>query len=127
MPNKFFAIIFVLALCSGCASYGNAVFANSSKVRKDIAESISSPEELVAKYGEPEQIFSHNGQQVYEYRYVAVSGFPEEEYADGAKHYQIDYIYVYFDDQILTQVENISRRGPFPPEDIFSVYRDENR
>ena len=112
MPNKFFAIIFVLALCSGCASYGNAVFANSAKVRKDIAESISSPEELVAKYGEPEQIFSHNGQQVY---------------ADGAKHYQIDYIYVYFDDQILTQVENISRRGPFPPEDIFSVYRDENR
>ncbi len=121
MTSKITVLCFLL-LCTGCASYGNARFADSQKIRMEIAENISSSEELIEKYGEPEQIFTKDGQQVYEYRYISVSGFPEEEYADGAKHYAISHVYVYFDENILTQVENITRRGPFPPEDVFAVF-----
>lgn len=123
MKNKLVTFTILSFFCTGCATYGNSLLSNSEAVRKDIAEHISSPEELVAKYGYPEQIFSRDGQQVYEYRRISVSGFPEEDYVDGAEHYKIDYVYVYFDDQILTQVENISRRGPFPPEDVFASFR----
>lgn len=121
MTNKKIAL-FLLLFCTGCASYGNRRFADSQKARMEIAENVSTPEELVEKYGQPEQIFTKDGQQVYEYRYISVKGFPEEEYATGAKHYDMGYVYVYFDEQILTQVENISRRGPFPPEDIFNAF-----
>lgn len=115
-------VLFLLFLCTACASYGNPRFADSQKMRKEIAGSISSPEELVERYGRPEQIFTKDGQQVYEYRYISVSGFPEEDYADGAEHYDMNHVYVYFDEQILTQVENISRRGSFPPEDVFAPF-----
>lgn len=116
------AVLFLLLLCTACASYGNPQCADSQQMRKEIAAGISSPEELVERYGQPEQIFSKDGQQVYEYRYISVSGFPEEDYADGAEHYAMSHVYVYFDEQILTQVENISRRGPFPPEDVFAPF-----
>lgn len=116
------AVLFLLLLCTACASYGNPRCADSQQMRKEIAADISSPEELVERYGQPEQIFTKDGQQVYEYRYISVSGFPEEDYADGAKHYDMSHVYVYFDEQILTQVENISRRGPFPPEDVFAPF-----
>lgn len=116
------SILCLIVLCTGCASYGNSRFADSQKMRGEIAKNISSPEQLVEKYGQPEQIFMKDGQQVYEYRYISVNGFPEEEYTDGAKHYNMSYVYVYFDEQILTQVENITRRGPFPPEDVFAPF-----
>ncbi len=121
MTNKKIVLFFLL-FCAGCASYGNRRFSDSQKARMEIAENVSTPEELVEKYGQPEQIFTKNGQQVYEYRYISVSGCPEEEYTTGAKHYDMNYVYVYFDEQILTQVENISRRGPFPPEDVFRAF-----
>ncbi|MBQ8785656.1 MAG: hypothetical protein IJZ59_06425 [Alphaproteobacteria bacterium] len=119
--NKIFALL--LLFVSACShSYGNVQIANVIQVQKDISGNISTPEELIQRYGEPQQIFTKDGQQVYEYRYISVSGIPDEEYSTGAQHYDIRYIYVYFDNQILTRVENIARRGAFPPENVFEPF-----
>ncbi|MDO4184837.1 MAG: hypothetical protein Q4D11_06385 [Rhodospirillales bacterium] len=115
-------ILPLLLLVSACASVGNSDFANSDKARKVIIANITSPEQLVAEYGQPQQIFTKNGEQVYEYRHISVTGIPDGEYTTGARHYKLDYVYVYFDEGILTRVENISRRGKYPPEDIFAPY-----
>ncbi len=119
--NKVFALL--LLFLSACShSYGTAEIANVVQVQKDISGNISTPEELIQQYGEPQQIFTKDEQQVYEYRYITVSGIPDEEYSTGAQHYDIRYIYVYFDNQILTRVENIVRRGAFPPENVFEPF-----
>ena len=116
------SVILVLLLLTGCASIGTLELADSDRVRKYIADNIAVPEELVAKYGEPEQIFTKDNLQVYEYRRIQVSGFPDDKYSVGARHYHLDYVYVYFDDGILVQVENISRQGRYPPVDVFKRY-----
>lgn len=118
--NKL-AYIFLLLL-GGCVAIGNQKLSNSEQVRKDIYEHIASPEDLVAEYGEPQQIFMHEGQQVYEYRYIRVTGLPDDEYSGKSQHYNLDYIYIYFDEGILTKVENISRRGKYPPDNVFAPY-----
>ena len=119
--NRVF--VFLLLLLSACShSYGTAKIANVVQVQKDISGNISTPEELIQQYGEPQQIFTKDEQQVYEYRYITVSGIPDEEYSTGAQHYDIRYIYVYFDNRILTRVDNIARRGAFPPEDVFEPF-----
>ena len=119
--NKIFALL--LLFVSACShSHGNVQIANVIQVQKDISGNISTPEELIQQYGEPQQIFTKDGQQVYEYRYITVSGIPDEEYSTGAQHYDIRYIYVYFDNRILTRVDNIVRRGAFPPEDVFEPF-----
>ena len=119
--NKSFALTF-LFLISGCASIGNSDFSNSAQARKYIDSNITSPEQLIAKYGQPQQIYTKDGQQVYEYRYISVTGIPNGEYTTGARHYNLDYVYVYFDEDILTRVDNVSRHGKYPPEDIFAPY-----
>ena len=119
--NKIITFSLFLLL-TACASVGNSDFANSDKTRKYIAANITSPEELAAKYGEPQQIFTKDGQQIYEYSYISVTGIPDGEYTTGAKHYKLNYVYVYFDEGILTKVETISRHGKYPPEDVFEAY-----
>ena len=119
--NKLFVIL-ILFLSACSHSYGTVKIVNVVQVQKDISGNISTPEELIQQYGEPQQIFTKDGQQVYEYRYITVSGIPDEEYSTGAQHYDIRYIYVYFDNKILTKVENIVRRGAFPPENVFKPF-----
>ena len=115
-------LLFTLLFLAGCAEIGNPKIGNTDQVRRYISANISTPEALVARYGQPQQIFTRNGQQIYEYSHIKVTGMPDDEYSTGAQHYRSDYIYVYFDDGILTKVENISRRGRYPPEDVFAPY-----
>lgn len=119
--NKNFTLILSL-LVAGCASVGNSAFSNSEQARKYIDGNITSPEELIAKYGQPQQIFTKDGQQVYEYRYISVTNIPNGEHGTMTGHYNLDYIYAYFDEGILTRVDNVSRHGRYPPEDIFTPY-----
>ena len=115
-------LLLMILFVAGCAEIGNTKLGNSDQVRRYILSNISTPEELVTRYGEPQQIFDRDGQQVYEYVHIKVMGFPDDEYSAGARHYRSDYVYVYFDEGILTKVENISHRGRYPPEDVFAPY-----
>lgn len=119
------SLLFLMALLSACSTAGTSRISNVEEIKNDAALINTSRDDIVAKYGEPQNKYVQDGQEVYEYKYVKVYNNPAS-YPPliglffAPNRYSQKYVYFRFDKHnAVVAVDAYEKSGAYPPENIL--------
>lgn len=122
---KKLSLLFLLAFLSACSTAGTSRISNIEEIKNDSALINTSKDDIVAKYGEPQNKFFKNGEEVYEYKYVKVYNNPAS-YPPliglffAPNRYSQKYVYFRFNKHnAVVGVDAYEKSGAYPPENIL--------
>lgn len=123
--KKLPLLLFAVLAAASCASVGTSAVSEPEEMRATLERERMTKAGALLRYGEPNAVFTKDGKEIFEYKYVSVYNNPASyPFLIGlffkANRYRTNYLYVAFDrDGSFVSADAVGVSGAYPPENVF--------